>query len=149
LIIYHPFLRKDFALLVAAQIQEFTRLFGRTPQRLDGHQHMHLASNLLFDNLLPQGTQLRRSFSFHAGEKSWLNRKYRACVDSKICLRHRLTDSFYAFDPARLDFIFDQARRLTVEMMTHPERDAEWRFLLESDFGNRLKPQKLVSFASV
>ena len=44
---------------------------------------MHLATNVLAQRILPAGFKVRRSFSFQAGEKSSVNRWYRAAVDRR------------------------------------------------------------------
>ena len=75
---YNPLLRREFSYSCKAQVEEFTRLFGKPPSRIDGHHHMHLCANLLLSNLIPAGIRIRRNFSFWPGEKSSLNRAYRA-----------------------------------------------------------------------
>ena len=74
---YNPLLRREFSYSCKAQVEEFTRLFGKPPSRIDGHHHMHLCANLLLSNLIPTGMKVRRNFSFWPGEKSSLNRAYR------------------------------------------------------------------------
>ena len=53
--------------VVAAEIDEYRRLYGTEPQRIDGHHHMHLCANVLQGGLLPAGTVVRRNFSVSAG----------------------------------------------------------------------------------
>src|SRR4051812_42150594 len=55
LLFYHPFLRRQFRGVYEAQHAEFVRLYRREPSHLDGHQHMHLASNVLIQRVLPGG----------------------------------------------------------------------------------------------
>jgi chitin disaccharide deacetylase len=62
-VFYHPRLAHDFEYVVAAQIDEYRRLYGADPQRLDGHHHMHLCANVVFGKLLPAGSLVRRNFS--------------------------------------------------------------------------------------
>src|SRR5262245_32528609 len=52
LLIYNPLLRRTFRDLVRAQWEEFERLYGQRPFRVDGHQHLHLCSNVLIDCLI-------------------------------------------------------------------------------------------------
>ena len=79
--------------MVAAQIDEFRRLYGADPSPAgDGHHHMHLCANVLYQGLLPQGTVVRRNFSFQPGEKSIFNRTYRRVVDGRLARRHRLVE---------------------------------------------------------
>jgi chitin disaccharide deacetylase len=46
-LLYNPFLRKAFAYCYHAQVEEFVRLFEKSPSHIDGHHHMHLCANLL------------------------------------------------------------------------------------------------------
>jgi hypothetical protein len=132
-VIYHPGLADSFEYVVRAQLEEFARLYGTEPERIDGHHHMHLCANVLLGKLLPEGTIVRRNFSFSAGEKSWGNRLYRRSVDRLLAKRHRLSDFFYALPPlepaGRLEEIFSLARRSVVEVETHPVNSDEYRFL--------------------
>jgi predicted glycoside hydrolase/deacetylase ChbG (UPF0249 family) len=47
-LVYNPFLRKAFASSYHAQMEEFVRLFEKSPSHIDGHHHMHLCANLLW-----------------------------------------------------------------------------------------------------
>src|SRR5262249_28798141 len=96
LLLYPPWLAEKFRYVFEAQYAEFLRLYSRAPSHFDGHQHMHLASNMLIQRILPAGTKVRRSFSFRPGEKSLVNRWYRRGVDRSLAYRHRLTDHFFA-----------------------------------------------------
>lgn len=129
----HPGLLRPFEYVVAAQIDEFRRLYGSDPVRIDGHHHAHLCANVLLQRLLPQETLVRRNFSFQPGEKSLWNRLYRRLVDAALRRRHRLADFFFSLapvDPAgRLQRIFSLARRFVVEVATHPVQPDEYRFL--------------------
>ena len=131
--IFHPLLARDFHYVVKAQLDEFCRLYGAEPQRLDGHHHMHLCANALLQKLLPADTIVRRNFTFQPGEKSILNRFYRRVVDNMLAKRHRLTDYFFSLAPfepkTRLQRIFSLGREFAVELETHPAELEEYRFL--------------------
>jgi hypothetical protein len=132
-VVFHPGLIRSFEYVVAAQLDEFRRLYGAEPERLDGHHHMHLSANVLWQGLLPSGTFVRRNFSFQPGEKSLWNRLYRQFVDGMLSRRHRLTDFFFSLTPleppGRLERIISLARQFIVELETHPVRPEEYRFL--------------------
>ena len=96
LIVYNPFLRESFRYVYQAQAEEFIRLYGRPPSHVDGHQHMHLSSNMLLDGIIPRGQKVRRSFSFWPGEKGLINLTYRRWVDRRISRRYVLTDYFFS-----------------------------------------------------
>lgn len=137
-VLYHPLLAREFADVVQAQLTEFGRLFGCTPAHVDGHQHMHLATNVLVQRLLPAGTRVRRSFSFAAGQKSLLNRCYRERVDSALARRHPLTDYFFSLghhlNAQGIARLASLATRDVVELMVHPAWDREFDFMMGEHF---------------
>jgi hypothetical protein len=132
-VVFHPGFIRLFEYVVAAQLDEFRRLYGADPDRIDGHHHMHLCANVLWQGLLPRGTTVRRSFSFQPWEKSLWNRLYRWFVDSQLARRHGLADYFFSLvplePPGRLERIFSLARQSVVELETHPVNPDEYRFL--------------------
>jgi hypothetical protein len=132
-VVYHPRLTNSFEYLVSAQLEEFRRIYGFAPERIDGHHHMHLCANVLFGELVPEGTLVRRNFSFVPGEKSWMNRFYRKSVDRLLERRHRLVDYLFSLVPVeppdRLRRIVSLARHAVVELETHPVNSEEYAFL--------------------
>jgi len=141
-ILYYPGLTRSIEYVVAAQLDEYRRLYGANPQRIDGHRHLHLCTNVVLDGLLPEGTLVRRNFSFLPGEKSLLNRLYRKAVDRRLAGRYRLVDGLYNLAPLepadRLQRIFSQARNAIVELETHPINPDEHRFLTSGEMLRRL-----------
>jgi predicted glycoside hydrolase/deacetylase ChbG (UPF0249 family) len=137
-VLYNPWLRSDFRRVYEAQVTEFQRLYGRAPSHFDGHHHLHLCSNMMMDNVIPRGQIVRRSFSFSPGQKSWVNRCYRHYVDFQLGQRFRLTDYFFALsrylEPRQFETIAALARMGTVELMTHPERRAEFDWLMSDNY---------------
>lgn len=133
----HPGLVRGFEYVVAAQLDEFERLYGMKPERIDGHHHAHLCANVLVQRLLPAGTVVRRNFSFQAGEKSVWNRMYRRLIDRALARRHHLADYFFSLAPmdapSRLRRIFALAQNSVVEVETHPTEPSEYRFLRSGD----------------
>ena len=132
-IVFHPRLVGSFEYVVRAQRDEFCRLYGAEPTRLDGHHHMHLCSNVVLGGLLPPGTIVRRNFSFRRREKSWCNRLYRKLVDRMLARRHHLVDFFFSLQPLdRTDHVLKivaLAKEFTVEVDAHPINPKEHRFL--------------------
>lgn len=132
--LYYPRLAASFDYMVKAQAEEFERLYGAAPARMDGHHHMHLCANVLGQRLLPPGIVVRRNLSFGPGEKGWLNRFYRSRQDRKLERDHRLADFFFDLRPledtARLEKICALATRSNVEVETHPAREDEYKFLM-------------------
>jgi predicted glycoside hydrolase/deacetylase ChbG (UPF0249 family) len=131
--VFHPGLARSFEYVVAAQLDEFCRTYGRKPERVDGHHHMHLCANVLWGGLLPKGIVARRNFSFRRGEKSSINRLYRKLIDLKLAHRNRLADCLFSLAPInpthRLEQIFSIARHSIVEVETHPVNFDEYEFL--------------------
>ena len=140
-VVFHPGLRGSFGYVVRQQIDEYRRLYGAEPARFDGHHHMHLCANVVFDHLIPAGAIVRRNFSFQAGEKSTANRRYRRWLDGRLARRFRLTDFLFNLQPmedvTRLDRIFALARGSVVELETHPTIPAEYSFLTNGELLRR------------
>lgn len=138
LVLYHPWLREQFRYVYQAQADEFVRLYGGFPSHVDGHQHMHLCSNVLIDGLIPHEQKVRRSFSFSPGEKNALNRGYRNLVDKWLGSRYRLTDFFFSLEQClpreRFARVAALAKTANVEVMTHPGNTAEYRFLVSEEY---------------
>jgi predicted glycoside hydrolase/deacetylase ChbG (UPF0249 family) len=137
-LLYNPFLRKQFDYVYNAQYEEFVRLYGKFPSRIDGHRHMHLCMNLLIDRLIPKGIKIRRNFTFSPSEKNPINRLYRKTVDRFIERRYVCTDHFFSISPVsdheRLRRIVNLAKSFTVELMVHPERPDEFAYLMAAEY---------------
>ena len=138
-LVYNPFLQKAFAYSYEVQIEEFGRLYGKSPSHIDGHHHMHLCANLLFSELIPSGTSMRRNFSFWPGEKNALNRAYRRLVDGWLARKYRLPDYFFdltqSIQEKKLDRVVAFAKSSNVELMTHPILPLEIDFLMSDEMG--------------
>jgi predicted glycoside hydrolase/deacetylase ChbG (UPF0249 family) len=146
-VLFHPGLTGVFRYVVKAQIEEYRRLYGTAPKRIDGHHHMHLCANVLFGGLLPVGTIVRRNFSFEPGEKSELNRMYRNLLDRMIEKRHPVTNYFFSIEPIgkmeRLRKIVNLANTSLVELETHPVNIEEFRFLTGGEFFRQIGSVKI------
>lgn len=142
-VMYHPGLAVSFDYVVKAQFAEYERLYDAPADRVDGHHHMHLCANVLFGELIPADTLVRRNFSFARGEKSWVNRLYRRWIDARLKRRHRLVDFLFPLAPIepleRLQQIASLARHAVVEVETHPINSAEYRFLTTGEIFQQLK----------
>jgi predicted glycoside hydrolase/deacetylase ChbG (UPF0249 family) len=145
-IVYNPFLRKHFRCVFEAQLQEFSRLYGRAPSHIDGHQHMHLSTNILADAIIPAGQKVRRNFSSSTRTGNFFKRTYCRSVDRVLSRNYRLTDYFFGLTErhkrqVEQDFvqrIFSLANESKVELMTHPKNPWEWEFLLGEKFAQLL-----------
>jgi predicted glycoside hydrolase/deacetylase ChbG (UPF0249 family) len=132
---FRPGLMRSYEYVVKAQIDEYARVYGKAPARIDGHHHMHLSNNVMLAGLLPDGTIVRRNFSFQSGEKSLSNRVYRQSMDRVLAKNHKVVDFFYSLPPLepmeRLKKIFSLAQKFVVEVETHPINKDEYAFLAE------------------
>lgn len=148
-VVFNPLLARSFEYVVAAQLDEYCRLYGAPPERLDGHHHMHLCSNVLWAGLLPSGTTVRRNFSFQPGEKSLWNRLYRQVSDRTLARHHRVTDFFFSLAPlepsGRLRQVFSMSRQHVVEVETHPVNEEEYRFLAGGEIFRHTGNQQVAS----
>jgi chitin disaccharide deacetylase len=135
---FYPWLARSFEYVVKAQVDEFSRLYGTYPERIDGHHHMHLCANVLRQRLLPGGIVVRRNLSFGVGEKSRLNRMYRSRQDARLSQRYKLTDFFFDLSPVkpleRLKRICKLAAQFCVEVEAHPIREEEYAFMMNGGF---------------
>lgn len=151
--VYHPALRPEFRLVYEAQVEEFSRLYGKRPSHLDGHHHAHLCTNMLLDGIIPAQERVRRSFSFRPGEKNLLNRAYRHLVDWSLERRYRLTDFFFSLQQSlqhnRLARVFELSTTSVVELMTHPVNQAEYAYLMSDACGTALRRLETGTYASI
>jgi predicted glycoside hydrolase/deacetylase ChbG (UPF0249 family) len=149
-LVFNPFLTRQFRYVFDAQLAEFLRLYGRDPSHFDGHQHMHLACNMLFQRIMPEGAKTRRSFSFLRSEKSFVNRWYRAAVDRSLSRRHRIADHFFSLAPRmsveRLHPVVALATSANVELMVHPQIPAECSFLMSEGFGALVSRTRMAGY---
>ena len=137
LLLYNPFLRRQFDYVYHAQYEEFVRLYDRFPSHIDGHHHMHLNMNMLIDRYIPKGCKVRRNFSFFQGEKNPANRLYRYTVDRFLARRYVYSDFFFSISPVsdqeRLSRIMSLAQSSNVELMVHPEKQEELVYLMSEE----------------
>lgn len=143
--LYNPMLRRQFEYVYHAQYEEFQRLYRMKPSHVDGHHHMHLCANMIFDRVIPPRQRVRRSFHFFRGEKGFVKRFYRRLLNGWVSRRFSSTDYFFDLQPMveeRLSRIMNKGRISNVELMVHPEREIELDFLLSDRFADFLKDVK-------
>jgi predicted glycoside hydrolase/deacetylase ChbG (UPF0249 family) len=140
-VVYNPFLRKEFEFVYRVQYEEFLKLYRKTPAHINGHRHMHLCTNVLFDGLICKKSRVRKSFSFRSGEKNFINRCYRSIVDAWIKRKFICTDFFFSIAPIedamRLGKKIELAKWYNVELMVHPQKPEEFEFLMGSQHYSR------------
>jgi chitin disaccharide deacetylase len=152
-LLYNPVLRDDCRHVYQAQVDEFVRLYGRQPSHVDGHQHKHLCTNMLVDRVIPARSRVRRSFSFFPGEKAVINRAYRGLVDHVLARRYRTTDFFFSLPQCLatdgLSRVFELATRSAVELMTHPLKSTEYKYLMSDAYLDGLQRVTAASYSAL
>ena len=97
---------------------------------------------MILDRILPLGAKVRRSFSFSPGERSFVNRYYRKCVDRRLVARHQTGDFFFILSHhlavSRLQRVVELATTHEVELLTHPEVNVEYEALMSDEFANAI-----------
>ncbi|MDO5576798.1 MAG: ChbG/HpnK family deacetylase, partial [Fibrobacter sp.] len=141
-IIYNPFLKREFAYVYQKQVDEYCRLYQKNAVRIDGHNHMHLCANIIWEHLIPQGTFVRRNYSFIENEKSFFNRKYRAIVDSMVKKRYKCTDYFFNIQQivntftgnGNVDTLKTILKNSLSEILAHPGQEKDYRIINSTMF---------------
>jgi predicted glycoside hydrolase/deacetylase ChbG (UPF0249 family) len=137
-VIYNPMLQSQFEYLFKAEYEEFLRLYRRPPAHINGHHHRHLCSNVLLGKIIPDGSRVRRSFTFERGERNIANRLYRRFVDSVVKRRFITTDMFFAAIPSEQLNILKKhiglAKIHNVELMVHLSSQTDVEYLMQQGF---------------
>jgi predicted glycoside hydrolase/deacetylase ChbG (UPF0249 family) len=153
LLLYNPLLRKPFASAYRGQIDEFTRIYGRTPSHVDGHHHKHLCQNVLLGGVIPAGESVRRDFSYWPGERSPLTRAYRRFIDRSLERKYIVTRYFFSLRECLatggLPRVFRLARSSDVELMTHPSNQVEYDYLMSDRHEDALSQLATGSYSTM
>jgi predicted glycoside hydrolase/deacetylase ChbG (UPF0249 family) len=150
--LYNPLLRKDFGYVYRQQCDEYVRLYGSYPSHIDGHRHLHLCLNMLVDSPIARRSRVRRNFTFLRGEKDVLNRLVRRVLDHVLVRRYELTHYFFDISPIsreRLSKIVSCTKHGSVELMVHPERAAEYSYLMSEDFWRSIQDIERANFSTL
>jgi predicted glycoside hydrolase/deacetylase ChbG (UPF0249 family) len=139
--LFNPLLQRAFDFVFMSQWDEFCRLYGNEPTRLDGHHHMHLCINMLLLNKYPKGIKIRRNFTFISKEKSSINRFYRYLLDRYLKSRFQCSDYFFSLQPIKLERlkkIISLSDIADVEIMVHPGIEEEYNFLMSEEWAKMI-----------
>jgi predicted glycoside hydrolase/deacetylase ChbG (UPF0249 family) len=152
-LIYNPILRKEFEYVFQVQLEEFERLYDMSPSHIDGHHHMHLCANMLIDSIIPEGQKVRRNFTFARGEKSLLNRMYRAAIDKWLVRRYLTADYLFSLSESiktgRLGRALELSKTSSVELETHPELAGEYEWLMGNEWVQALSNLQRGTYAQL
>ncbi len=136
-LLYNPLIARKLDFLYHAQAEEFARLYGKLPTRVDGHRHMHLSTTVLLRGLIPEGIKVRGSFSFWPGEKSVFNRIYRNFVNRRLRRRYEVPDYFFSLSQCmkrgQIGRVAELSQKARVEVMTHPRHATEYAYLISDN----------------
>lgn len=138
-VLYNPFIKNEFAYVYQKQVEEYSRLYKKEPSRIDGHNHMHLCANVIWGQLIPQNTFVRRNYSFLKNEKNFWNKKYRAVIDSIIRKRYHCTDYFFHIQQfVKSSLIKEKIKNLLKnsisEVLVHPNQEIDYNILNSTNF---------------
>ncbi|HEX4115589.1 MAG TPA: ChbG/HpnK family deacetylase [Solirubrobacteraceae bacterium] len=135
---------------VADQLACFRELFGIEPTHIDGHNHAHLSPTALFS--LPRGIPVRTGES-DIGRGIGPGTLLRGARHAMIARRHPTTDYFFAIDrlgqlrsEQEIERLLAFAQRSSVEIMTHPDRNSDYRVLTSDTWQNCLQRHTSGSF---
>ncbi|MCL2688737.1 MAG: ChbG/HpnK family deacetylase [Chitinispirillia bacterium] len=142
--IYNRALHPHFDYVYKAQYDEYCELFGSAPQRIDGHNHMHLCANMLAGKFIPAQTRVRRNIHFIDEKKSILNRAYRSIVDLYLTKRYYCTDYFLHIHQfmredsekrtAGLKNLAEMSKKAEIELLVHPHQTEDYEFVMSDEF---------------
>jgi len=142
--IYNHALQRHFDYVYKAQYGEYYELFGNAPQRIDGHNHMHLCANMLVGRFIPAETRVRRNIHFVNEKKSIFNRVYRSAIDSYLTKRYYCTDYFLHIHQFmhedkeervnRLKHLAELSKKADIELLVHPHQQEDYEFVMSEEF---------------
>jgi YdjC-like protein len=139
---------------IADQVERFTALYGSAPTHFDGHNHVDVCPNVFRSGSIPAGSFLRGSLG-----RFPLTRSPAGLVRSaRHAMRpRRLRSTRYVLHIAELNLPeggpFDPrlrlARKRTVEVVSHPDDQAEHAALMSPAWERVLGEYRLGSFADL
>jgi predicted glycoside hydrolase/deacetylase ChbG (UPF0249 family) len=136
---FNPALQRRVERAIGDQLDQFHALYGKAPTHIDGHQHVQVSPNVLAARTLPQGTKVRRGFTYFHGEKSLPNRMVRRGLNAVLARRFKSPLYFFCIRTLHpelggtgMSWKLALAQRVPVEVMCHPGREDE-RKLMTSD----------------
>jgi hypothetical protein len=142
---WDPFVARGVAAATRDQVIEFSRLYGRGPDHVDGHRHVHVCLNVAFTRALAPGRTTRRALrQFDGGALRGPRRLRQRALDR----RARTTDFLVPFSQASPDRL-DLARRGSLEVMTHPGLEEERERLLSPAWRDGLAPLQRGDFGDL
>lgn len=145
---FNPAVHACARLCIEDQLEEFRRLYGREPSHIDGHNHAHLSPSVFL--ALPKGMRARTRES---SGREHLGLFLRQLWHELIARRQTTTDYFFAIDRLGgaptvrdIELLLAPSSEASVEVMTHPDRDYDYRVLTSDVWIHALQQRRLGSF---
>lgn len=145
---FNPAVQACARLCIKDQLEEFRRLYGREPSHIDGHNHAHLSPSVFL--ALPKGVRARTRES---SGREHLGLFLRQIWHELIARRQTTTDYFFAIDRLGrtptirdIEVLLAPSSEASVEIMTHPDRDYDYRVLTSDVWIRALQQRRLGSF---
>jgi predicted glycoside hydrolase/deacetylase ChbG (UPF0249 family) len=144
---YDPSLRGLFERVIFDQFERFHELYGRAPVHVDGHEHAHLAFNVIFCSALDKGTALRCGGTVTGSPA----RRLRQWILKRRFRTPDLLRGFESFYPRwdRLSEELAVAHERSLEVSTHPGWPDNYARLLSSQWIDALSEHRLGSYADL
>lgn len=129
--LYNPSIRESIHYCFHSQYDEFLRVFKKHPTHIDGHHHIHLAANVIFGSVLPEGGKIRKIRDLDC-RRSLLDSFCRGRMAGYLRSRFVTTDFLYSIEPMKDDNLtkkISTARSKNVELMVHPGQDDNYSYM--------------------
>jgi predicted glycoside hydrolase/deacetylase ChbG (UPF0249 family) len=143
------------AACIGEQLTEFTRLYGRGPTHVDGHEHIQCSPTVFLSRAVADVPAMRLAHTFVDRRRPWGKRQVRRVVNAAIRMRFRTTGRFWSLrdlHPALggrgLESALDGTSE-PVELMVHPAWADERAVLLSAAWAELLAGRRLGSYESV
>jgi len=144
---YDPSLRGLFERVILDQFERFRELYGRQPVHVDGHEHAHLAFNVIFSSALEKGTAMRCGGAVTGSParrlRQWILKQRFRTPDLL-----RSVESFYP----RWDSLSEElavAQGASLEVFTHPGWPDNYAHLMSREWIDALSEHRLGSYADL
>lgn len=152
--VYDPTIRTLVDLAIADQLERFEALYGHPPTHFDGHNYVDACPNVFLSRSIPAGSLIRNSLDCYPLVRSAMGRL--KGLRQRLRTR-RLRSTGYLLHIAQLslegegspDSRLRLARSASVEVMGHPDDEAELAALMSPAWERVLSEYELGSFADV
>jgi chitin disaccharide deacetylase len=147
--------QRDVDASIASQLESFRTEYDREPTHIDGHHQVHVAWNVVTSRALPPDIAVRTTHSRSVRRHRIPDRAIRWCHTAWLRHRFRTTDFLFDIRQIHPDLggtrarELDAARSATIEVMTHPGVEDEYRVLQSGPWHSFLTSIRLGSFSDL